>query len=122
MFDEADNGVINAWSYFFGSGGLRDSDGDLEGDIDSWAIRTGLTGGCGGSVMTTLPALMAPLSQMLIEYYEAIPGTAAGSQRGGDAPCVAQAYGGRIAGGRITSKSYVVDRARPQVADFARNY
>ena len=122
VFDEADNGVLRAWPAYFGTPGTLASDEDLEGDVDSWAIRAGLTGGCGGSAMTTLPTLTAPISQLLFDYYEAIPGTAAGSARGGYGLCVARALGGHVAGSRITNKRDVADRIRPQVEAFARTF
>lgn len=121
VHDEVDLGTTNPWSTYFGTAGSPASHEDLEGDIDSFAIRAGLSGSsCTATSLTTLPTLTDPVSKMLLDYYDAAP--AAGVHRADYARCVVQALGGRVVGRRITNKSDVIDAIRPGVESFARTF
>lgn len=121
VHDEVDLSTINPWSTYFGTAGSPASHEDLEGDIDSFAIRAGLSGSsCAATPLTTLPTLSDPVSKMLLDYYDATP--AAGAHRADYARCVVQALGGRVVGRRITNKADVVDAIRPGVESFARTF
>ena len=113
--DEADRGLRRGWTHYFGTAGSMASYEDLRGDIDSFAVRAGLAGSCTASRMTTLPALTAPISSLLLGYYGAGPAvTAADRFR-----CMVEALGGVVAGGRITNKSRLVAAMSPRVQSFA---
>ncbi len=120
--DEVDRDSINPWSHYFGTPGSLASAEDLEGDIDSFVIRAGLVGAsCAATPLTTLPTLSSPISQILLDYYDATP-SSAGTHRPNYARCAAQALGARVVGRRITNRSDVVNTIRPDVESFARTF
>ena len=122
VHDEVDLGTLNPWSHYFETPNSAASAEDLEGDIDAFVIRAGLSGAsCAAAPLTALPTLSSPISQILIDYYDATP-SSAGTQRPNYARCAAQALGARVVGRRITNKSDVVDTIRPDVESFARNF
>lgn len=120
--DEVDLGITRPWTNYFGTAGTPASHEDLEGDIDSYVIRKGLSGtACSATAGTALPALTSPISQLLHEYYTAAP-TTLGGTRTDYARCFVQALGGTVSGSRITNKSALVTPMRNRVESFARTF
>jgi hypothetical protein len=94
------------------------SDQDLEGDIDAYVIRAGLLGiPCLGSGEPRL-TLNRPVSSILRDYYTN-SSSPLGQTRPNRARCMAEILGCRIAGGRITNRSGVLDTMSGPVASFA---
>ena len=117
-FDEIDNGIHHGPSNYFGTPGSMASAEDMRGDIDSYVIRAGLSGACGGSRMTRLPALTMPMSLLLLGHYAGV-----GAHNVADRiPCFVEAIGGRISGSRITNKRALVAMMQPRVESFAQNF
>lgn len=120
--DEVDLGRTRPWPSYFGTAGAPASYEDLEGDIDSYVIRKGLSGAaCGATAGTTLPSLTSPISQILHDYYTSAP-TTLGGTRTNYARCFVQAIGGTVSGSRITNKAALVTPIRNRVESFARTF
>jgi hypothetical protein len=123
--DEADLGLApRPWSHYIGGAGTLASDSDLEGDIDSYAMRRGLTStGCGRSFGPRITTLGGPVSQILADYYFATA-TPVGAARADRFACVAQGLGGRVVGNRIVNKraSSVRDPVAARVYEFAEAF
>ena len=125
VHDEQSEG-IQPWSrYFGGSHTLASkrhtlaSDEDLEGDIDSYAIRKGLTGAaCGATPLKRIGTISKPISQILDEYYNAL-NTPIGRTRTSRHMCFAQALGGTVSGKEITNKSALEGPISVRVESFA---
>jgi hypothetical protein len=98
-------------------------DADLLGDIDSFAMRAG-----GGSSSVAPSAqllqkiqLTGPLSEALLQYFRITRG-APGLARGQRIESFVQAYGGTIAGRKITNRAALIARLRPSVEQFATKF
>jgi hypothetical protein len=118
VHDEQSEG-IQPWSRYFGGSHTLASDEDLEGDIDSYAIRKGLTGAaCGATPLKRIGTISKPISQILDEYYNAL-NTPIGRTRTSRHMCFAQALGGTVSGKEITNKSALEGPISVRVASFA---
>lgn len=121
VYDKVDLGKIKDWSHYFSGSGTLASDEDLNGDIDSYAIRQGLTGAsCSATRLTPISSIPAPISQILGDYYSAAP-TPLGAARTKRFQCFAQAIGGTLSGGgkSITNKSTLASNIKPRIYAFA---
>jgi outer membrane protein OmpA-like peptidoglycan-associated protein len=123
VHDEQDLGLIpRPWSAYVGTSKTLAGSEDMEGNIDSYAIRKGLTGpGCGTSAATPITTISAPVSQLLDEYYTGAA-TAVGGTRADRFACFAQALGGVVAGRTITNKSALVTPVSRRVNAFASDF
>jgi hypothetical protein len=66
-----------------------------------------------------LPSLTSPISQILLDYYNAEP-SSAGSRRNDHIRCFLQMLGASLTSDRIVNKTDVVERIFPWVHSFAR--
>ena len=119
--------TVPPWSCYIGgpaggncpSGSLQASSADLQGDVDAFAIRAGLAGrSCAATELQPLPSLTSPISQMLLDYYNAEP-ISAGSRRNDHIRCFLQMLGASLTSERIVNKTDVVERIFPWVHSFA---
>jgi outer membrane protein OmpA-like peptidoglycan-associated protein len=122
VFDEQDQNMgPQPWNKYFGTKNTLASSEDLEGDIDGYAIRKGITGGACGQTAQTPISVSLPVSQILDEYYSALK-TPIGNTRSSRFACFTQALGGIISGGKITNKSSLQGPISNRVFSFASNF
>jgi hypothetical protein len=122
VHDREDRGRNLPWTHYFLTPGSLASAEDLEGDIDSYAIRKGLSGSdCSRTARSRLPSLSSPISEMLTDYYAGAQGGLA-EARGNQKQCFIQALGGNIVGSSITNKWTLIDRIRPRIFSFAEAF
>ena len=118
--DLGKSGKDIAWSLYFGGSNTLASDEDLNGDIDSYAIRQGLTGAsCSTTRLTPVKSIPAPISQILGDYYSDAITTPLGTARTKRFQCFAQAIGGTLSGRSITNKSTLAGNVKPRIYSFA---
>jgi hypothetical protein len=124
VHDEQDEGQpTQPWSRYFATANSLASSEDLEGDIDAFALRAGITGmSCGSSTGQRIPSLSGPMSQVLNDYFTAGQ-TALGRTRATRYSCFVQALGGRVAGRRIAGdRVRLRDRIAWRAYEFAADY
>lgn len=98
------------------------SDADLLGDVDSFAVRSGLSIGTAPSdrIGSTL-SLRGTLSEMLLEYYRLTGTPSAGVRRRGVRDFIAS-YGGTMSGTTLVNRPTLFAALRPSVDEFCRLY
>jgi hypothetical protein len=95
---------------------------DLNGNIDSFAMRAGLRpSATPPSLLGTAVTMTTSLSELLMQYYR-ITSSAQGAARVNRKRAFLQAYGGVLAGGTLTNRPAVEAALRPSVNTFAGLY
>ena len=94
-------------------------DSDLIGDVDSFAMRQGISGASAPSaVLGHAIALGQPLSELLLQYLR-LSSTPMARARTSRVRDFVVAYGGVISGKSLTNRAAFVARLRPSVENFA---
>jgi hypothetical protein len=120
--DEQDKWVFRPWSAYFGGIGTVASDLDMNGNIDSYAVRQGLTKAtCSSTRMMAIPGISLPISQILEEYYVGF-GTDLSRARANRFECFAQAIGCIIASRKIINRAAIEPLIVERISSFARAY
>jgi outer membrane protein OmpA-like peptidoglycan-associated protein len=95
---------------------------DLNGDVDSFAMRAGLRpSATPPSLLRTAVTMGTSLSELLMQYYR-ITSSAQGASRVNRKRAFLQAYGGVLSGGTLTNRAAVEAALRPSVNTFAGLY
>lgn len=121
--DELDRGLsTQAWSRYFLTPGSLASREDLLGDIDSYGIRTGLTGvNSRASSMTPIASIGKPISEILFDYYSGNSGSS--SSHNNRFLNFVNALGATVTNGRITSnRMALIENVRRSTMGFADNF
>jgi hypothetical protein len=107
------------WSRYFETSGTLAGIEDMEGNIDSYVLRAGLSGAaCSSTAGTTMPALTGPLSLTLGDYYGGA-GTPLGDAHVNRYLCFAQAIGASVSGTRIRNRSTLQTTLGGRIYQFA---
>jgi outer membrane protein OmpA-like peptidoglycan-associated protein len=98
------------------------SDPDLIGDIDSFAIRSGLNSVAAPSAqLQQAIRLTGSLSEILLQYYR-LSATAPGQAHALSIQNFVGAYGGAISGRTIVNRTAFAARLRPSIENFANKF
>jgi outer membrane protein OmpA-like peptidoglycan-associated protein len=117
------------WSDYFGTAptppgarGVLASLEDMEGNIDAYVLRHGLSGMASPAASAgTAPSLTGPLSLTLGDYY-AGAGTPLGDAHENRFRLFTEAIGGRISGGRIINRATLQTAFAGRISSFADMY
>jgi hypothetical protein len=121
--DLTERKVSKPMSTYFAPG-AEASPQDLQGDIDSYAIRKNLTGAaCASAASTPIKrkSLSKPISDLLYEYYTRPSGSLA-AERANKIPCFVESIGGTVVGTTITNRSAIRSGMSPKVLEFAEAF
>ena len=123
VYDEADRGMkAQGWSRYFGGRNTLASDEDLNGDIDSYIIGSGLTRlPCAELPRIKLTTLSKPVSQIFHEYYVqgATPFRAWQTAR---IACFIRGLGGEVDSRGIRNFESLINPIANRVFSFAEAY
>lgn len=94
---------------------------DLLGNLDSFAIRAGLTGLAPASQLQHAVTLSGTFSEILMQYFR-ITSSALSQSRTGAARNFISAYGGALSGNTLTNRPTLEAVLRPSVENFAGRF
>jgi hypothetical protein len=124
IHDEQDNNMpTQPWNRYFLTPGSLASEEDLQGDIDAYVRRGGLSGAsCRSSTTQTLTSLPGPLSQVLADYYLGFASLGEASEANSVA-CFVRALGGSVAGHSIVGdRIALTERIRIRTGEFGEKF